>query len=83
MRNLDWEANTGMNKFKAIFIWKITDTIPHVTLGFPGLMGALTGMSKAGLTVHEAGIDSMRVTELGFQWTLRLRYVMMYASNLQ
>jgi hypothetical protein len=79
MRNLDWEANTGMNKYKTVFVWKITNTIPHMTLGFPGLMGALTGMSKAGLTVHEAGLDSMRATELGFQWTLRLRWVMMYA----
>jgi len=24
------------------------------------MLGALTGMSKAGLTVHEAGLDSMR-----------------------
>ncbi len=83
MRNLDWEANTGTNKFKTVFVWKIDGTIPHVTLGFPGLMGALTGMSKAGLTVHEAGLDSMRATEVGFQWSLRLRYVMMHASNLR
>jgi hypothetical protein len=62
MRNLDWEANTGINKYKIVFVWKITNTIPHVTLGFPGLLGALTGMSKAGLTVHEAGLDSMRAT---------------------
>lgn len=62
MRNLDWEANTGTNKFKTIFVWKVDGTIPHATLGFPGLMGALTGMSKAGLTVHEAGLDSMRAT---------------------
>lgn len=79
MRNLDWEANTGINKNKLITVWKITGTIPHATLGYPGIIGALTGMSKAGLTVHEAGLDSMRETELGFQWTLRLRYIMMYA----
>lgn len=51
-----------MNKFKMVFVWKINNKIPHMTLGFPGLMGALTGMSKAGLTVHEAGLDSMRAT---------------------
>ena len=83
MRNLDWEANTGMNKHKTLFIWKIHGTIPHATLGFPAILGALTGISKAGLTVHEAGLDSLRETEIGFQWTLRLRYVMMYAENLQ
>jgi hypothetical protein len=83
MRNLDWDANTGINENKVIFVWKVKDTIPHLTIGFPAMLGALTGMSKAGLTVHEAGLDSLRQTELGFQWTLRLRYIMMKANNLQ
>jgi hypothetical protein len=63
-------------------VWKVKDTIPHATIGYPGIIGALTGMSKAGLTVHEAGLDSMKETELGFQWTLRLRYILMNAHNL-
>ena len=82
MRNLDWAANTGLNKHKFIFVWKVKDTIPHTTIGFPGIIGALTGMSQAGLTVHEAGLDSMKATELGMQWTVRLRYIMMHAHNL-
>lgn len=72
-----------MNKNKILFVWKIDGTIPHVTPGFPCILGALTGMSKAGITVHEAGLDSLRATELGFQWTLRLRFIMMYAHNLE
>lgn len=82
MRNLDWLENTGVNQNKLITVWNIDDTIPHLTLGFPGVLGALTGMSRAGLTVHEAGLSSHHSTELGFQWTLRMRYVMMHAANL-
>lgn len=82
MRNLDWSQDTGMNKYKLITVWKITGKIPHTTLGFPVVIGALTGMSAAGLTVHQAGLDSMRATEIGFPWTLRLRYIMMNAPNL-
>jgi hypothetical protein len=82
MRNLDWEADTGINKNKVIFVWNIKDTIPHTTIGFPGTLGALTGMSQAGITVHEAGLDSMKETELGLQWTLRLRYILMHAKNI-
>lgn len=82
MRNLDWLENTGVNKNKLIVVWNIDGKIPHLTLGFPGVLGALTGMSKAGLTVHEAGLSSHHSTELGFQWTLRMRYIMMHASNL-
>ena len=82
MRNLDWAENTGVNQNKLITVWHIDGTIPHLTLGYPGVLGALTGMSAAGITVHEAGLSSHHSTELGFQWTLRMRYVMMYASNL-
>ena len=46
-------------------------------------MGALTGMSQAGITTHEAGLDSKLQTQVGFPWTLRLRYVMAKAKNLE
>ena len=82
MRNLDWEANTGVNQNKVVFVWKVEGEIAHVTLGFPGVIGALMGMSAAGLTVHEAGLDSHKENELGHQWTLRLRYLMAKAKNL-
>lgn len=60
MRNLDWQANTGINKHKLIFVWKVKGTIPHATIGYPAILGALAGISQAGLTVHEAGLDSMK-----------------------
>ena len=46
MRNLDWAENTGVNVNKLITVWRVKDTIPHLTLGFPGILGALTGMSR-------------------------------------
>lgn len=83
MRNLDWEENTGVNRNKLVTVWHIDGMIPHLTLGYPGVLGALTGMSAAGLTVHETGLSSHFSTEMGFQWTLRMRYIMMHAKNLQ
>lgn len=62
MRNLDWAENTGVNQNKLITIWNIDETIPHLTLGYPGVLGALTGMSAAGITVHEAGLGSHHTT---------------------
>jgi hypothetical protein len=44
-----------INKNKLITIFNITNTIPHATLGFPGLIGAITGISAKGITAHEAG----------------------------
>ena len=49
--------------------------IPHATVGFAGLAGALTGMSAKGLTVHEANLEEAPETFFGFPWVLRLRYV--------
>ena len=49
---------------------------------FEGFVGALTGMSKAGLTVHEANLEESVETFLGFPWVLRLRYIMENANNL-
>jgi hypothetical protein len=58
MRNLDWKTGIGFNRHKLITIYKIDNTIPHSTIGFSGMIGALTGMSAEGITVHEAGLDS-------------------------
>lgn len=57
-------------------MYHIRNTIPYATVSFSGLIGALTGMSAAGVTVHEAGDDTRNVTLEGFAWPLRLRAVM-------
>jgi hypothetical protein len=83
-RNLDWNKNTGVSKSKMVTI--IVPPEPelhaHATFGFAGIWGALAGMSKAGLTVHEANLESKYNTLKGFPWVLRLREVMETASNL-
>eukprot|EP01121_Diplochlamys_sp_Union-15-3_P022670 TRINITY_DN972_c0_g1_i1.p1 TRINITY_DN972_c0_g1~~TRINITY_DN972_c0_g1_i1.p1 ORF type:complete len:422 (-),score=61.99 TRINITY_DN972_c0_g1_i1:2-1267(-) len=82
MRNLDWDSDTGINDYKLITVWHPTGKIAYATVGFAGVLGALTGISSEGLTVHEAGNDVTQETFLGFTWTLRLRYVMENARNL-
>eukprot|EP01012_Entosiphon_sulcatum_P035677 TRINITY_DN4530_c0_g1_i1.p1 TRINITY_DN4530_c0_g1~~TRINITY_DN4530_c0_g1_i1.p1 ORF type:complete len:483 (+),score=95.83 TRINITY_DN4530_c0_g1_i1:53-1501(+) len=82
-RNLDWNQNTGIAKYKLISVFHPpAPAKPHIALGFAGLYGALTGMS-AHLTVHEAGDDNQRETFEGIPWVLRLRLVMERATNLQ
>lgn len=84
-----------MNKLVAVF--HIDGKIPYATLGFigtnsgqedsaahcfyKGLYGALTGMSSAGLTVHEAGNDVTAETFKGFTWVYRLRYKIQHATT--
>lgn len=51
-RNLDWNSDTGINKNKLITVFNIDNSIPHATLGFPGVLGALTGISAKHITTH-------------------------------
>lgn len=74
--NVDLFWNSGINKHKLITVYNFTGEIPYATIGFAGLVGALTGMSAGGLTVHEAGNDNQKETFLGFTWSLRLRHIM-------
>jgi len=82
-RNLDWDQDTGINKYKTVTIWNPNDgTNAHLAVGFAGLYGVLTGMSSQGLTVMEANLEENEITFSGFPWILRLRYIMENAMNI-
>eukprot|EP00762_Andalucia_godoyi_P006683 ANDGO_06147.mRNA.1 hypothetical protein len=53
-----------------------TATSPFATVGFMGFVGALAGMSKSGLTVHEANLETRAETFRGFPWAMRLRWIL-------
>ena len=83
-RNLDWSKDTGINKNKLVMVVVPDDgSNPSVTLGFVGLYGTLAGMSAKGITVHEANLEENVISFTGFPWTLRLRYIMEFADDLQ
>lgn len=83
-RNLDWNHDTGLDQHKLVTVSHPPEAglHAHATFGFAGLAGALAGMSAAGLTVHEANLESNRDSFRGFPWLLRLRHVMESAANL-
>ena len=68
-------------RYKAVTVFHPPGKVPHAVVGYIGLWGALTGMSQAGLTVHEANLEEKQITFAGFPWLLRLRYIMENARN--
>jgi len=80
-RNLDWLSQSGVSVYKLITVYHPPAARAHATVGFVGLTGAITGMSAAGLTVHEAGNDNTMESGLGFGWAIRLRYIMEHADD--
>lgn len=83
-RNLDWNKDLGLNKYKTVIVYRPNDGAHfHATVGYAPLWGAITGMSSQGLTVHEANLEENRITFEGVPWLLRLRLVMEQANNLK
>ena len=83
-RNLDWNHDTGINRYKLVTVYHPPEPgrHAHATFGFGGVIGALAGMSAAGLTTHEANLESSKDSFRGFPWLLRLRYVLERAASL-
>lgn len=82
-RNLDWNKDTGINRYKLVMVTIPNDDgIPSANLGFVGLYGTLAGMSAAGLTLHEANLEELQISFEGFPWALRIRYIMEFAQNI-
>eukprot|EP01006_Ploeotia_vitrea_P019758 TRINITY_DN51993_c0_g1_i1.p1 TRINITY_DN51993_c0_g1~~TRINITY_DN51993_c0_g1_i1.p1 ORF type:complete len:501 (+),score=37.44 TRINITY_DN51993_c0_g1_i1:24-1526(+) len=81
-RNLDWNGDTGLARYKLISVFHPPGKFSHAAIGYCGTYGALTGMSAKGITVHEAGDDNTRETFEGFPWLIRLRWVMENAETM-
>lgn len=82
-RNLDWLASSGIADYKLLTVFHPpAPQQPHVTVGFAGILGALTGMNSVGVTVHESGNDNKLESPSGMPWVLRLRMVLENAATL-
>lgn len=81
-RNLDYMTDTGVAKNKLFLVHHPPAGIAHVEVGWAGLWGVLAGMSAAGLTVHEANLESNDLTFRGYGWILRMREVMSRAQSI-
>ena len=55
LRALDWSVEAPMNKYPSIVIYESTEPNANVVanIGYLGLIGSITGMSKNGITVGE------------------------------
>ena len=54
-----------MTRYLNAQVYHPPDGIAHATIGFAGIVGALTGISAAGVTVHEANLESNKDTFYG------------------
>ena len=69
-------------RFKLVSIFHAEGAPVYATMGFASGLGALAGISAAGLTVSEMNLDNNRVTFSGLPFPLRLRKVLEDSSDL-
>jgi len=81
-RNLDWNSDTGIAMHKLITVLHPPNANAYATFGFASGIGALAGMSRAGMTVSEMNLDNAETTFDGPPFPLRLRMVLENASSL-
>jgi len=58
-RVLDWSADMGLGRFGLITVFVPDDGVAHVTVGYVGMISALSGMSQAGLALGAVGSGSV------------------------
>jgi len=84
-RNLDWNADTGIGPMRLLTIFVPEGEgagHPYATLGYTGSVGALAGMSSAGIALGEVGSTGVLERLVGEPWVLRNLEILEHATDL-
>lgn len=77
LRSLDWENHSKMSKFPLVTIYHSTEegSVPFANMGWPVLIGSLTGYNAAKVGVGERlkGAPAYEESRFGTPWTYVLR----------
>ncbi len=81
-RNLEWSADEKVAKMNTVFFITPEKGIPFVTLSWPGIAGALTGMNASQISMGEMTSMSSEATLEGTPIMIQLRALVERAKNL-
>lgn len=92
LRALDWSSDAPVNQFPSIVIYNSTEAGSKIfaNIGFAGLVGSITGISKIGISVGEKVwiprykdiVPYPEITYIGKPWTFVLRDLVQFANNM-
>ena len=92
-RGLDWEAFAPINQFPGVIFYEPTEegSHPFANIGYLGLIGSLTAISKIGISAGEkvmiinnpsAYPKDPQITYFGKPWMMVLRDGVQFANNM-
>ena len=63
LRALDYATEAGIQEKPAVIVYSPDEGLPHVTVGWCGFTGAVTGMNAEGIAMSEIGDDFDKATQ--------------------
>ncbi len=82
-RNLEWSADEKVAKMNTVFFITPEKGTPFVTLSWPGVAGALTGMNASRISMGEMTSMSSEATLEGTPIMIQLRALIERSKNLE
>lgn len=82
-RNLDFYVNDEFAEEKLLIFMKPDEGIPFVSIGWPGMLGVVSGMNKKGLTVTMNAGKSKIPLKAKEPISIVARNILQYASNIE
>ncbi len=81
-RNFDWEADPIFDRDRVIVLCEPNEGIPFVSLSWAGMVGVVSGMNRAGISVTVNGAPSDLPDDIGTPAALVARDILQHAHNL-
>jgi predicted choloylglycine hydrolase len=81
-RNLDWSADEKIAAMNTVFFYTPNDGIPFAALGWPSIVGTLTGMNARQISMGEMTSMSSEATLEGIPIMILLRMLLETSDNL-
>lgn len=81
-RNFDWEAAPVFERDRVLILYRPAKGIPFVSFAWAGMIGAVSGMNQAGVSVTLNGARGKPPTSVGTPIALVARQILQEARNL-
>jgi hypothetical protein len=81
-RNFDWEAGDVFDANRILILCEPDEGIPFASLAWSGMVGAVSGMNRAGVSVTINGIRGRPPEDTGTPVSLVVRDVLQHAATL-
>ena len=82
VRNLDWNAQAGIQRFATVFVVRPAGKYAFVNVGWAGFVGVLTGINDQQVSIGQVGAETVDMTFSGEPMAFVMRRVLETADDV-